>query len=194
MSGSTGNSNIRPVSANLQASLQSLMQGTMPQQQMAGAASESSLRKKFSQMAGTSTQAPKTTNYSQIQEKHAANFAKVGYYDHYGTFHKAAKKIRPVSGYVNVNPPPNPQNISMVDRALALNAAKDDSERTNALSASNSSMPPKRAVSAGRMRPHSSTGIPSAKAIGNPNVSKRLDEMYSNSIIGKLDAVMQSSG
>lgn len=191
-SGTAGVGSSRPVSANLQASLQALMQGTMPQQQLAGAASESSLRKKFSQLATGGAVPAKTTNYSKKQEQNAASFAKVGYYDHYGTFHKAAKKIRPVSAYVSLNPPPNPQNLSMVDRVLALNGAKDDSDPNQR--PSSGSAAPKRAVSAGRVRPSSSTGASGGKGNGNSDVSKRLEEMYSNSVIGKLDAVMKATG
>mgnify|MGYP003385569805 CR=1 FL=1 len=188
-SGGAGNN--RPVSANLQASLQALMQGTMPQQQQAGAASESSLRKKFSQLSSTAPQPSKTTNYSKLQEQKAVNFAKVGYYDHYGTFHKPHKKIRPVSSYVSINPPPNPQNISMVDRALGITNAQDDLDPQQRRNPGGAGALPKRAVSAGRVRPASSGGPSGGKANANPVVSRRLEEMYSNSVIGKLDAVMK---
>lgn len=170
--------------------LQQLLQGTMPQQQPA--VSESSLRKKFSNIP--SGKIMNTMNFTKQQQKIANEFAKVGYYDHYGTFHKAPKKIRPVSSTSYIRTSQNPNNLSIVDRIIAMNAKDDaDTKQKQAIQETTTINTNRRAYSAGKIRPQSSNGNQNNKLNNTTLMSKKLDEMYTNNIITKLDTLITPS-
>lgn len=168
--------------------LQQLLQGTMPQQQPA--VSDSSLRRKFSNIPNGKI-SENTISYAKHQQKIANNFAKVGYYDHYGTFHKASKKIRPVSGVINIKPPTNPNNLSIVDRIIEINTKDDtDTKQKHKLQDITTSNIPKRSYSAGKIRPQSNLGTSNIKINNATVMAKKLEDMYNSNIIGTLDTII----
>ena len=180
-----GNIAAADASANRTLLLQQLMQGNVPQQQPA--ASESSLRKRFITLqSGVQIQ---NQQYQQQQmQKTTKSFANVGHYDWYGRFHKAPKKVRPVSSLSFKDT--HASGKSVVDRVLGVSTLQSGLDNNNNIIAEQQI--PRRAASAGRMRPQTG-GNMSSRVNHSTDVSKRLEEMYSANVIGKLDAVLNKT-